>query len=477
MTTGLPRDLLHRSERLDGSTTISSASSTAECVYVFSRQGVCRWSNVVEPSGAEVLGSSIRELLPDGSLTGDQVLRHVVETGRGAAFISSMEARGEAHATTTGVAVRLSPIADASGRVETVVASCGERAGLVRVEGRRAMGEVASEVAHDFNNAVAAILALTQFLMAQITNEDHLRSLRLIDRAVRDSAKIVKRVPDFAKLDTRTAFDGVDVNQLVESVLRLTGHRSLVWGSHAELCEVLTSVVINACEAIEASGEVGIAAEASQDQIAVSDTGRGTAPETARRAFEPLSTPEGVLGAGLGLSVAFGIISRHNGMMELESEQGVGTTVRIWLPVAPVAEPLATVDGRGPVPSEHGASVLVIDDDPLIRKTMADLLALDGHEATLAADGEEGISLFESGEYDVVFTDLAMPGMSGWDVAAAIKAKRPHIPVVMVTGWGVTLEQKDVESAGVDAVVPKPFGVRAVLGLVRSLVGERAPAI
>jgi CheY-like chemotaxis protein len=184
--------------------------------------------------------------------------------------------------------------------------------------------------------------------MAQITNEAHLKSLRLIDRAARDSAEIVKRVPGFAKLDTGTS---------------------------------------------------------------------------------------------------------------------------------PAAEPLAIVDEQGPVRSEHGASVLVIDDDPLIRRTMADLLALDGHQATLAADGKEGISLFESGEYDVVFTDLAMPGMSGWDVAAATKAKRPHIPVVIVTGWGATLEQKDVESAGVDAVVLKPFRVKTVLGLVRSLVGEGAPAV
>ncbi|MCH8186145.1 MAG: response regulator [Chloroflexi bacterium] len=501
MTTGLPRDLLHRSDPFEASTTIPGASSVAECVYVFSRQGVCQWSNVVDPSGAGVLGNSIRDLLPDGSLTGDQVLSNVVETGRGAAFISSIEARGEASGTTTGVAVRLSPIADASGRVETVVASCGERAGPVRVEEQRAMRVAASEVAHDFSNVVAAILGHTQALMAQITNEDHLRSLRLIDRMARDSAKIVKRVPDFAKLDSGTVFEDVDVNQLIENVLQLTRQQSwsddalskghpitvnsrpkdvpLVWGNYAELCEVLMSVVTNACEAIDASGTIGVAVEASQDlvQIAVSDTGRGMAPETAQRAFEPFFTTKGVPGAGLGLTVAFGIVIRHNGRMELESEQGVGTTVRIWLPVAPAAGPPATLEGQGPVGSERGASVLVIDDDPLIRRTMADLLALDGHEATLAADGEEGISLFESGEYDVVFTDLAMPGMSGWDVAAAAKAKRPQIPVVILTGWGAALEQKDIESAGVDAVVTKPFGVKAVLGLVRSLVGERTPAV
>ncbi len=85
--------------------------------------------------------------------------------------------------------------------------------------------------------------------------------------------------------------------------------------------------------------------------------------------------------------------------------------------------------------------------------------------------------MFESGEYDVVFTDLAMPGMSGWEVAAATKAKRPHMPVVMVTGWGVDLEQENVESAGVNAIVLKPFAVKTVLGLVRSLVRERAPAV
>ncbi len=126
---------------------------------------------------------------------------------------------------------------------------------------------------------------------------------------------------------------------------------------------------------------------------------------------------------------------------------------------------------------EQGASVLVVDDDPLIRRTMADLLALDGHRTTLAADGEEGISLFESGAYDVVFTDLAMPGMSGWEVAAATKALRPRVPVVLVTGWDVNLEQENVERAGVDAVVLKPFEVKTMLGLVRSLVCERAPAV
>ena len=348
MTTGLPHDLLHWSELLDGSTAISGAGSTAECVYVFNHRGVCRWSNVAGPSGEEVLGRTIDELLPDGSLTGDQVLRHVVETGRGAAFISPIEARGEGPETNTGVAVRLSPIADSSGRVEAVVASCGERAGRVRVKERRPMGEGASDVAHDFNNAVAAILGHTQGLMAQITNEDHLRSLRIIDRMARDSSEIVKRGLDLAKLDAATT---------------------------------------------------------------------------------------------------------------------------------PTAEPLAAVDGRGPVASAQGASVLVIDDDPLIRRTMADLLALDGHRTTLAADGEEGISLFESGEYDVVFTDLAMPGMSGWEVAAATKALRPRVPVVLVTGWDVNLEQEKVESAGVDAVVLKPFEVKTVLGLVRSLVCERAPAV
>lgn len=366
---------------------------------------------------------------------------------------------------------------------------------MVRMERLRAMGELASGVAHDFNNSLAAILGRTQLLMSQITSETHLRSLSLIERAARDSAQVVRRILDFARFDTDTDFSDVDVNRLVEDVVELTRHKWLdeaqskgrtieirtrrgdvppALGSYAELSEVLANLVINACEAISGNGVIELSAEGSQDrvQILVSDTGCGMSAEVAQKVFEPFYTTKGSSGTGLGLSVAFGIISRHNGTIDVESQEGVGTTVRLSLPIAPVAETRVEM-GTCRTAAAIAASILVIEDQPLIRETMADILALEGHRVTLACDGEEGIALFEDGEYDIVCTDLGMPGLSGWEVVRAIKQRRHDVPVIMVTGWGVTIDQSQMEREGVEAVIAKPFDMEEVLGIVRNLMQDR----
>ena len=104
------------------------------------------------------------------------------------------------------------------------------------------------------------------------------------------------------------------------------------------------------------------------------------------------------------------------------------------------------------------------------------MLSLGRHHVALAADGEEGIALFDVNEYDVVFTDLSMPGLSGWEVVRAIKQRRSDVPVIMVTGWGVGIDQSDVDEYGVDKVLPKPFDIDLVLKLVQDLVKDKSPS-
>ena len=123
----------------------------------------------------------------------------------------------------------------------------------------------------------------------------------------------------------------------------------------------------------------------------------------------------------------------------------------------------------GPEHMEH-ASILVIEDEPLIRETLADMLSLGGHQVTLAESGEDGIRLFYQQEYDIVLTDLAMPGVSGWEVARSIREQRKDVPIVIVTGWGVTIERSEMEENGVDDVLPKPFDIDHVLNLVQTLL-------
>ena len=111
--------------------------------------------------------------------------------------------------------------------------------------------------------------------------------------------------------------------------------------------------------------------------------------------------------------------------------------------------------------------ILVIEDESLIRETMASILDLDGHVVTLAADGERGGELFTAGRYDLVLTDLGMPGLSGWEVVKALKQHRADVPVIVVTGWGVAIDQPEIDRHRVDGVLAKPFDMKTLLQLVQ----------
>lgn len=366
---------------------------------------------------------------------------------------------------------------------------------MVRIERLRAMGELASGVAHDFNNSLAAILGRTQLLMNQISHGPHLKSLQLIEKAAHDSAQVVRRILDFARFSSETDFSSVDVNRLVDDVVELTRHKwsdeaqtrghavevritsgdvPFALGNYAELREVLMNVVINACEAIPGDGTIDISTDSTPEQvvISISDTGVGMSPEVKERIFDPFFTTKGLKGTGLGLSVALSIISRHNGAIDVDSVEGEGTTVRISLPISRLAEESPEARASGAPRTSRPVSILVIEDEPLIRETLADMLSLGGHRVMLASNGEEGIALFEKGKYDLVFTDLSMPGISGWDVVKAIKRHNSDIPVIMVTGWGVGIDQAEMDRYGVDEVLPKPFDIDNVLSLVNKLMGE-----
>ena len=354
------------------------------------------------------------------------------------------------------------------------------------------MGELSSGVAHDFNHALAVILGRTQLVMSQTVDDSHLDSLKIIEQAARDSSQVVRRILDFARFHTNVELSGADANRLVENVVELTRHKwsdeaqskgqtievsttlrdvPPVLGNYAEPREVLTNLVINAYEAIEGDGVIGIATSANSESVnvSVSDTGVGMSEEVAQRVFDPFFTTKSSSGTGLGLSVAMGIISRHNGTIEVDSEEGVGTAITVSLPIAPDEAKEEPCEAAASTEPSKSADILVIEDEPLIRDTMSSILSIHGHRVTVASNGEEGIDLFTKADYDLVFTDLGMPGISGWEVARALKDCRSEVPVVMVTGWGVALEHDDVERSGVDGVLAKPFEIENLLSLISQL--------
>jgi GAF domain-containing protein len=358
---------------------------------------------------------------------------------------------------------------------------------LVQTEKLRALGEMASGVAHDFNNILAAILGRVQLILSQTEDSTARRWLQIIERAALDGAQTVRQIQEFTRIRRDQPAETVDVNQVVRDAVEMTQTRwrdqaqsqglevrvaaelgpvPPVDGHPAELRQVLTNLILNAVDALPRGGTITVATRmaAGAVEVAVADTGVGMSDEVRRRIFEPFFTTKGPKGTGLGLAMVYGIVARHGGEVGVDSHEGAGSTFTIRLPLgAGRAEP-----GTGPLAltGNAGGRILVIDDEENVRDTLADMLRLTRHEVVVASHGAEGLEHFRAAPFDLVMTDLAMPGMSGWQVAQAAKALRPDVPVVLVTGWGVELPGDQLRANGVDRVMTKPFRIDEVKSVV-----------
>jgi GAF domain-containing protein len=366
---------------------------------------------------------------------------------------------------------------------------------LVQTEKLRALGEMASGVAHDFNNILAAILGRVQLILNSTEEPTMRRWLQVIERAAMDGAQTVRQIQEFTRIRRDQPAETVDLNQVVRDAVEMTQTRwrdetqsrglevrmvtnlepvPAVDGHPAELRQVLTNLILNAVDALPRGGTItiGTRSAGAAVEVSVADTGTGMSDEVRRRIFEPFFSTKGPKGTGLGLAMVYGIVARHGGLVGVESREGAGSTLTIRLPLgAGRAEP-----GTAPLASigNAGARVLVIDDEEHVREALADMLRLTRHEVVVASQGFEGLEQFRAAPFDLVMTDLAMPGMSGWQVAQAVKALRPDVPVVLVTGWGVELPAEQLRANGVDRVMTKPFRIDEVHGVVASFL-SRAP--
>ena len=362
---------------------------------------------------------------------------------------------------------------------------------LIQSEKLRAMGQMSSGVAHDFNNALAIILGNTELLARQVDTlnpEQVKKQLKVIETAALDAAETVKRIQEFTRIRVDKQFSIVDINKIVEEVREMSKPRwkdqsqekgigidlmvvlendlPHVMGNPSELREVLTNMIFNSIDAMPAGGKMAIETRCvdNEVQIQVTDTGTGIPKEVRRKIFDPFFTTKGVVSDGLGLSIAYSIISRHDGRIDVDSEEGKGTTFTINLPVPREVKEKKVED----VISRDAdrANILVIEDEEIVRNILSESLKSGGHNVMKASSGKEGLELFSKEKIDLVFTDLGMPGISGWEVAKFIKAKDPTVPVALITGWGVQIDDEKVKESGVDLVICKPFKIEQVLDLV-----------
>jgi signal transduction histidine kinase/ActR/RegA family two-component response regulator len=373
-----------------------------------------------------------------------------------------------------------------------------------QVEKMSALGELASGVAHDFNNTLTGILGRAQLLLATRDAEKIENGLKIIIKTATDGARTIKRIQDFARQRRDHDFHPVSMDRLLLDVSEITRPRwkdhaeainvhitlnlqlhsnALVMGDESELREVLVNMVFNAIDAMPQGGTLTLSASDADEtvEISVGDTGLGMSEEVRPRIFDPFFTTKGTAGMGLGLAVSYGIICRHEGTVEVESSVGCGTTLWIKLPKAKsVAAAQSAPETLVPVRAQRQGlktTILVVDDEDYIRVLLRDTLEGEGYEVVLANDGHEAFSLFESSECDAVFTDVGLPGMSGWELARAIRERDRDLPIAVITGWGAAVGSLERKAAAVDWVVAKPFMVDQILQMAHEVSLRRTAVI
>jgi signal transduction histidine kinase/ActR/RegA family two-component response regulator/HAMP domain-containing protein len=375
---------------------------------------------------------------------------------------------------------------------------------VMQQERLRALGQMASGIAHDINNAISPVTLYTESLLEtepglSTRARDYLTT---IQHAMDDVAQTVSRMREFYRQrEPQLTLVPVDLNRLAPQVVNLTRVRwsdmplqngaviqlrtefaenlPPILGVESELREALTNLIFNAVDAMPQGGVLTLrtfktTATPYQVAIEVADTGVGMDDDTRRRCLEPFFTTKGERGTGLGLAMVYGTVQRHGAEIEIDSAPGRGTTMRLLFPI-PVISPDTGAGILISTPVPVRLRLLIADDDPLIIKSLRDTLESDGHEVVAVGGGQAAIDAFREARqngrpFALIITDLGMPYVDGRKVASAIKAESPSTPVIMLTGWGERMTAEGDIPPHVDRVLSKPPKLRELRAAFANLV-------
>lgn len=350
---------------------------------------------------------------------------------------------------------------------------------LIQQERLRALGEMASGVAHDLNNTLTPVLGYSDVLVnSSGLPGDVQERLELIRTGALDAARVVARLREFYRpSDPADEGETLQLATVLREVVELTRPKwrdepqregrdievdlrledvPPVVGVNVQIREVLTNLVFNAVDALSHGGKITLRLRGTPGGalIEVADVGVGMPADVQARCLEPFFTTKGNRGTGLGLSVCHGIIQRHGGGIRVESSPGQGTTISVSLPAAEDDDSVEEAAANNSLPASR---VLYIDDDPDVRASVRFMLETLGQEVDVAQSGTRGLEMLAADDYDLVVTDLGMPEMDGYAVTRRIKATQPDLPVVMITGWGSTsAPEPSRPGEGPDHVLGKP---------------------
>ncbi len=432
----------------------------------------------------ELIGLNVAELVPAEM---QQWLEETAEKVNQIAKVSCVAGKTRRQdGTVVPVEVSISKVATDEGPIYMIIGR--ETAHLVHLseealhaEHLRALGEIAMGIAHDFRNLLAAILGRSQLLLMKTADPQMCEALETIEKAALDGAETVNRIMRCGRpAQGEPEFVPLDLNQILGEVIDNTRSRWLhqpqregkcidlethltalppTEGNAAGLRQFFTNLIMNACDAMPDGGRITVSTRPGPTSatVTISDTGSGMTPEVRERIFDSFFTTKKSGSLGLGLALGKDLVHRHGGEITVDSSAGEGTAFTVTLPRSEQVVAEIPSEPSLPPATTQSARILVVDDESVLCELLRETVVSLGHEVNMASCGEEALQLLNLQRYDVVITDLGMPGIPGSRVAQAAKQASPDTHVVLLTGWDNPLSP--VQNKYVDQILIKPVSV------------------
>lgn len=353
------------------------------------------------------------------------------------------------------------------------------------------LGRMTMGMAHDFNNLLSGILGHLELWRIESppapAQEAHLNT---IESAASSGADLIARIQRYIRQEAQSSFESLDMNALIEDCLQFTrpywyneprrqgihieatfeaGQIPPVRGTRSELRDVFVNLILNAIHALPEGGTIAVRSFVDEEGVGieVADSGTGMPTDVAKRVFEPLFSTKGDVGNGMGLAVAAGTMREHGGSIAVLSTEGEGTVFTLRFPSERETQPTQAVR----VPSDkqidqiEAQTILVVDDEDMVRNVISRLLTLRGHNAVSAASAHEALDRLNDEEWDLILTDQGMPGMTGREFAHQVRKRMPEVPILLLTGD----TDIDVNPAKINRVLTKPFKIDDVQAVIAEL--------